>query len=129
MMPYFYEYILPLEKVPWCKDTEPICKRLLEPQAPGPIPSYLNAQTKWMCLVSTDLRRKCPFACESCFACGIVTKVKGICESDLEIKDICPNECKLATEDIQGITNSSLCFLAYITNSKCSVSLHIALIN
>ena len=76
--------------------------------------SLLNSQTIWMCLVSADLRKKCPFACDSCFACGIVTQVKGICESDLEIKDICPNECKLATEDIQGITNSSLCFLAFI---------------
>ena len=110
---YAYEYFLHLEKVPWCKNTEPICKMLLEPQPVGPIPSFLNAQTKWMCLVSADLRKKCPFTCESCFACGIVTQVKGICESDLDIKGICPNECRLATKGIQGITNSSLCFLAF----------------
>ena len=87
-----YEYSPPLEKVPWCKDNEPICKRLVKPQEPGPIPILLNSQTTWMCLVSTDLRKKCPFACDSCFNCGIVTQVKGICESDLEIKEICPNE-------------------------------------
>ena len=114
MISYFYEYIRFLEKVPWCKDTQPICKRLLKPPEPGPIPTYVNAQRLWFCLVSADLRKKCPFACDRCFSCGIVTQVKGICESDLEIKDICPNECKLAKEDIQGITNSSLCFLAFI---------------
>ena len=96
----------------------------MKPPDSGSIPTLdamLNSQTMWMCLVSADLRKKCPFACESCFACGIVTQVKGICESDLEIKDICPNECKLATEDIQGITNSSLCFLVFTTPLNLNV--------
>ena len=118
MISYFYEYILTLEKVPWCKNTEPVCDRLVKPQGPGPLPTLddeINMQTFRMCMASADLRKKCPFACDMCYSCGIVTQVKGICESDLDIKDICPNECKLATEDIQGITNSSLCFLAYTT--------------
>ena len=88
----------------------------MKPPDSGSIPTLdamLNSQTMWMCLVSADLRKKCPFACDSCFNCGIVTQVKGICKSDLEIKEICPNECQVATKDMEGTSNSILCFFAF----------------
>ena len=126
-----YKYSPPLEKVPWCKDNEPICKALRKPpKVPMPtLDMLLNGQTTWMCLVSADLRKKCPFACGSCFMCGIVKQVKGICESDLGIKEICPNECQQATKDMEGTTNSIFCFLSLSYKSKCSGSLHNTLTN
>ena len=125
------EYSPPLEKVPWCKDNEPICKALRKPISVSnpPLDNILNGQTSLMCLVSADLRKKCPFACESCSMCGIVKQVKGICESDLGIKEICPNECQQATKDMEGTTNSIFCFLSLSYKSKCSGSLHYALTN
>ena len=39
-----------------------------------------------------------------------MTQVKEICKSDLEIKEICPNECQQATKDVEGTTNSICVF-------------------